>query len=305
MRAPDFWHAGQWDAAEEDCRIASNLVVQSALLTRLDVKARRFKSLPYLVACVPITLLCLLVAYARIQSMELSTGNLSLGDNFVLVYGGQPPFEFRQGILYFPNFGWLLTLVLPLAASLMYPHESWSGYGQSIMAATGSRRAWWLAKCAWVGLCTVVCWTCVIGVIVVWTLLHGQPLDDVARADSFLSLGVSNEELVAQAVHIAPFTALTLVAELVLAELQLAVSVHVHPVIALAVSIAQIFASSYWQQPFLLGNAATASRWAGMVLDGLPAESMLVVSIAVLVLSVLAGLVLVKRRDIPGRELNL
>lgn len=73
-----------------------------ARLFRLDCRLGILQSLPAFVVLAFATLAVLWLAYLEEASIEVNTSAFTFGDNVALLLAGQPPYEFRPGVLFVP-----------------------------------------------------------------------------------------------------------------------------------------------------------------------------------------------------------
>ena len=197
---------------------------------------------------------------------------------------------------------WVAMLVLPLFACLNYPFRDIKTVGTQILLRSGSRVRWWLSKCLWNLLVTVICFLLVCGSAAAYCLCTGGALDmnisggalRTIYAEVYLTEAAGN--LTVKQFAFVVLLLFSAVAALDMLEMLL--SLLIKPVYSFIVSVGLIAASAYASTPLLIGNYANPARFATIAADGLNERVGLMICLAVFVLSVSAGIFCFRRRNI-------
>lgn len=258
----------------------------------------------YLCGAALFALLCLDFWNRSRIFLELYPGSSrSLGDLALYIFGGMRKFIPTPGAVFPFPIVWLLVMALACFSSLWYPLNDLYGFGKTLLTACQSRGRWYLAKSLWCGVTVTLyfalgwavmllgCW--IIGGRFTWSIspymMELMEVTDVASA-------VENWQLTLQ------LTVLPWLVALALSQLQLCLSLWMHPVLGWVVSIVVLLSSAYYATPFLLGNYAMALRDQQVLAGGVDGRAGIAYCLGVLLISVLAGLISFKHTDILGKE---
>lgn len=252
-----------------------------------------------------IALFAAFMAYTSVfwywNRIGIDTG-ISVSEALIGLVGGMTKFVPRPGVFFKFPMTWLALLIVAAYVTLDYPVRDLSGMGTHLIVAAGSRWPWWLAKCCWVVLCTLV-WTLVIALVCVLTVvLTGGSWDWAPSYEAVFACGLSGEGTRAQAFSIADFALAAPLALMALLLVQLVLTVFVGPYLGLAVTVAVLFFSAFYLHPALLGNYLMAARSNAMLDGGVDPAVGAALSAALIVVSVVLGGVAFNRKDIMGRK---
>lgn len=271
-------------------------------LIALDIRLGCWYVLAGVVALSAVSVLLLSIAYGRVSSFGIDVIDLTWADNIALIFGGNPPFDFRPGVMYVPPFGWLLLCALLLGTTLLYPMNGFPGWACKTVLDAGSRKAWWLAKCAWVayGSLTAIAGVCTF--VLVWTLLWGQELSFSLHARSMLLLGADAGQVHDGVQSVFPFLTGIILTVIALSEAQLALALIVRTPFAFVAMLGFMVAGAYRQEIFLPGNALMSVRWDQLVIGGVGASGSTAFAVTVMAISVGIGTLLFSALDFSSKE---
>lgn len=273
-----------------------------ARLFRLDCRLGILQSLPAFVVLAFATLAVLWLAYLEEASIEVNTSAFTFGDNVALLLAGQPPYEFRPGVLFVPPLGWLFVFMLMLYSVLVYPMRDLAGFGGTCIVLCGSRRTWWISKALWVVLVICLNWAIMLGVVALWTAGHGQSFALDVQEQAMYFASISSDEMVASRVSSVPFLIPGLLATVALAELQLLFAFLASPAIGFVVTAGSLVLSSYLQAPVLLGNLLMFARYEGAVMGGVSTSASMFWVAAVAFAAIIFGFLRCSHWDLLVKE---
>ena len=226
----------------------------------------------------------------------------TLGDFLAIAFNFSVPLDLWNLIQGRPlsiTFSWFFPMAVMLSSLLEYPRADAFGAGYRAVLASGSRWAWWIAKCLWACLAVCVFWLLFLASFTAVAGAFGVPL----------SLSVTQEGLSFIRSELSPsmvgMTMLPLIALLVpvccaLALVQLAVSLLLDGMFGYVLSMGLLFASSMVYHPLLIGNYLISGRSPGVFPDAFGTNEGLALAILMAWAAVAIGGLLVSRMTIYG-----
>ena len=225
-------------------------------------------------------------------------------DHLIYMFAGKAPLDYSVSYsqLELPVL-WLLAMGICLFLNLDYFLQDLSLSGQQVLVRCGSRRKWFLAKAAW-NLCSSVVYFLLIGATALaFALVSGGEVScqvSPAFAQRVL-LRFDPVELSGWEAFLAgcllPFLSVA-----ALNMLEMTLCLFVHPAVSFLACIAVLVLSVYWNSPFALGNGAMVMRSALVAPDGIDPWVAALVAAAVILISVIAGVLRFQSADILNME---
>ena len=245
-------------------------------------------------------------------------GRLTFGELMLCMFRGMTPYSPQSGRPFLLPMGWLALLISILYVTADYPFRDLGGMGAHVIVACRSRWAWWLPKCCWVVVCVLACLVIITAMCATVTLALGGEWSFRVRTDVFLALNAGDVAtmtggnassgrtggLRADATDSADLGLAFLAFALPLVSIalvQLVAGLFAHPVIGLAVSIAQLIFSAFFKQWYLLGNYLMLARTGELMRGGMDPLVGCVLSLCTAAVAVLVGGLVFNHRDIIGR----
>lgn len=271
-------------------------------LFELDCRLGFLQALPVFVVLALMTLAMLMLAYLEEASMGDNVSNFSFGDNVALLLAGQPPYEFRPGVLFIPPLGWLFLFLLLLYSVLIYPLRDLAHFGDTCIVLGGSRRSWWASKALWVALVVFTGWIVMMGAVAVWTAAQGQTFSLDVHEQAMYYSQITSDTIATSSVSAVPFICAGLFATLALAELQLVCSFLASSAVGFVITAGLLVLSSYAQVPALIGNLLMFARYEGANIGGVSMGASLCWALAILVISIAIGFLRCSHWDLLPKE---
>ena len=198
---------------------------------------------------------------------------------------------------------WMLMLVLPLFITLDFPFKDIKTIGPQMLLRSGRRVTWWLSKCIWNVCGTIVYFLLVLITVAAFCLCLKVPLSLDTPMGSMMALfseaditTAAGEMPASQVAFVLVITPLFAVAAMDMAEMLF--SLLFRPIYGFLFSVALVAAASYVTSPFLIGNYANLTRCGAFIDNGLDSQVGLLICIGVLLISIVAGAFVFRRRDI-------
>ncbi|MCD8300801.1 MAG: hypothetical protein LUC41_06485 [Clostridiales bacterium] len=199
---------------------------------------------------------------------------------------------------------WGLIMILPLFITLQYPFRDMTGYGTQLLLRSGKRRTWWLSKCGWDLISTVIYFLLLYATTAVYCLIRGLPVTLDAPWQPMLCIFMDADIMITgDQVLTAGQTAffLLLLPFLTVAALDLLemfLSLITRPVYGLLICVAIVAASMFSSSPILFTNYGDLTRCGAFIYGGLKGYVGVVICLVIMIGSVIGGTVLFHRRDI-------
>ncbi|HEY9575257.1 MAG TPA: hypothetical protein VIR32_06950 [Lachnospiraceae bacterium] len=96
------------------------------------------------------------IGYYNIVKVEKMPNLLSFGNLYVFIYGGMVEYIPAPGNYFiFPGL-WLIMMLIPAYMVLSYPIKDFVGMGKMILVQGQTRTLWWISKCVWNVVMTVL-----------------------------------------------------------------------------------------------------------------------------------------------------
>ncbi|MDP9860577.1 hypothetical protein J2S71_002273 [Olsenella profusa DSM 13989] len=268
---------------------------------RMDLSEGFRESYKRMILVMLVALCIIVVSIVRIASFGLDIPALSWGDGLVACFGGIRVFDpARDRFLPFPT-TWLFMLGSILYVTFSYPYRDLMGFGRGVLIASGGRRTWWVSKCIWTAVSTLVCFL-LVGIVCLLSAL-------VLRGR--LSLGIDQD--VFEHLLLVPMDAdppvgivgfvLSVPCLLVaLSLMQMALALMIGPVLSFGATMALLLASAYAFNPLLPGNYLMAARTHGTVLEGMSPFCGMALAACIALISIVVGGMYFSRMDCINKE---
>ena len=292
-----------------------------ARLLMCDVRYGVAAISPRLVFVACIVAMAFFIAWVKVFiRLPEAAGDLSFGECMLLIWYGMMPYYPDNGDLFLFPMAWFCVLVAAAFTVADYPSRDLEGMGSTVVVVSGSRWAWWLSKCLWVVLMGLI----VVGITMVFslvvTLVCQGSLSLAVRPgvacvleagfnfeiqDASRLIQEGEAAAVASALpslDIAPAIGVATLCLVAILLMQTVLSVHLHPVLGIAATIAVLFLSAYFFVPWLPGEYMLLAR-SGVLLDeGLNLDVGVLLGAGISVVAVVAGGLVFNRIDLVGKR---
>lgn len=276
--------------------------MRSFRVVREDFTRGMYSALPCLIVLEAFYIL-VSISFSLEMSSWMDLSDATLGDQLIYTFAGMkeyipsPEEAFRFPVL------WVLLYALILLTPLRYMTEDLLGFGQKNMVCLKSRIVWWLSKCAG-NLCTsffafVLCFATMI----LSVLIRGSRLE-LAVSPQILMMVETGDCLIppeqwkiAVEVCFVPF-----LVGMALCIFQMMLSLMFKPIFSYILMIILLIGSAYYQSPYLIGNYAMAIRSRQIIANGVDPRVGILFSYGVITMSVVAGILMIRKKDILGEE---
>lgn len=240
-----------------------------------------------------VILLCFLCAMTALQfnffDVESSFTGYVAG-----ILSGAAEHTPQEGGDFAPPVSWLVLNLFGLFLTCTYLVSDLRASGKYVMLLSANRAKWWLSKCLWIIMCSLLYYVALYLIILAGCLVIGSGIA-AESSQVFDYLGLT---MIDSNVELLNMLLLPVVAFAAMALLQATVSLMTGPVIGYGVSIILLVLSAYFKLPWLIGNFMMLARLSPFVQDGLNPITGYIISLSVTLLAIAAGTLLIKNRDI-------
>lgn len=200
---------------------------------------------------------------------------------------------------------WILGYLTLFFITLNYPYNDMETIGQQVLIRTRGRVLWWLSKCVWNLLNTILFSASIVAAVLLFCLFFRIPFTTQFDMNFLLDYNRMriSEKLLSPDV-ILPFRLLFLpfAVAICMSLAQMTFTLFLKPVFSFGAASVIMLASSYLLSPFLIGNYAMPIRSDKMITNGVNANVGVLFSALIFLICIAAGIVRFRRYDILSRE---
>ncbi|WP_290996395.1 hypothetical protein [Gordonibacter sp.] len=230
--------------------------------------------------------------------------HFSLFDVLVFASAGAPPHDATSGLPYSPPFTWLVMQALIAALVGHYPANDLITRGPQVLTRVGGTGTWWLAKCTWIAATVAAFYLLGLAVFIVFAAAQGNVSGPASSMLSALLNGFSLEAASGMSNGSALAAALVaaLVLSIALSLAQVTLSLIVGPLASFVALMAFDVASAYFAFPALFASSAILCRSSLATIGGTSPSVVFAISALIAVVSLIAGALILRRRDLLTRK---
>ena len=240
--------------------------------------------------------------YMRASALAGGTPSLCMMDYVIALFGGMKeyvpsptdPFLFPAEWMILVGFGSLITL--------RYPFFDMDNYGARVLLQSGKRSRWWLSKCLWLFVKTVLYYSVIYGTVLVCCLSFGGTVKGAPDGLWIEAFFVIDKEMLPVSGPPVLMMLMPVLLTLTLNYIQMVLCMIIGEVFAFCGVLVYLIASIYLSHPLLLGGSALLVRSGLLVKDGMPSVSAIGAEAVLIILAVAAGLVMFGKKDILKKE---
>lgn len=232
-----------------------------------------------------------------------------IGDYLVYCMAGMEPFQRGYGEGFQFPIQWILFWGCAFFSTLSYPRRDLTSYGQQILIRMDRKISWWISKCIWIVLNSVLSFLVYALIILIFATVNGVPLCFENQPELTLNLFVNYYELAPtlslSGIKVISLSLLLPLAFLISAALlQLFLSLIIPPIFAFFITLSVLITSAFLTNPFLIGNYGMVLRSSSLVEGGVtPTQGFLIFALLAIAV-VIVGFHVIKRINILPFEKN-
>ncbi len=197
---------------------------------------------------------------------------------------------------------WLLIFLYAAFITLDYPYRDLMENGIQVLIRVNNRKDWWLSKCVWVCLSTLLYFGLIyLGVLVACCLLN----INISMSYAFwINENILNMQLVSLELEevIMLLFVLPVMTSLTVNYIQLFLSLLLDRVYSFLFSAVLLFASTYFLFPMAIGNYSMIKRSIYCNVDGVTIGEGIIVNAILIIVTIVVGGIGIKKMDIMKKN---
>ena len=204
---------------------------------------------------------------------------------------------------------WVAVILYVSYITLYYPYKDLNGYGKNILLNTQSKKTWYLSKCMWVTVSTIIYFLIGFVVLSLFAIISGaETTADVSSnaVIKFIQFITTEQNLFYNDAMYYKVTILHFILPVIICVmnnlLQLFLSLFIKPFFSFIFTVSYTIASAYYLKCFMLGNYAMIARSNIFIDNGVNFTDGLIISLIVILMVIISGTVLFSKQDILNKE---
>lgn len=204
---------------------------------------------------------------------------------------------------------WVAVILYVSYITLYYPYKDLNGYGKNILLNTQSKKTWYLSKCMWVTVSTIIYFLIGFVVLSLFAIISGaETTADVSSnaVIKFIQFITTEQNLFYNDAMYYKVTILHFILPVIICVmnnlLQLFLSLFIKPFFSFIFTVSYTIASAYYLKCFMLGNYAMIARSNIFIDNGVNFTDGLIISLSVILMVIISGTVLFSKQDILNKE---
>jgi len=278
-------------------------------LLRFDMRNGMLKNPMLFIIPVLVALIACLDLTSRISSLnELNYFDVkaqgSFADYMVYIYGGMDKYEPQKGDPFIFPIRWAVVFLSVSFITLNYPYRDMQSFGQQILVRTKGRVVWWLSKCGWNVLSTLL-YHCLLfcAAALLCLAVRGEFSREINKDLMYAVFRMDRMSILpGDAPWPVAMLFLPVLVSLGINLMQMTLSLFVKPIFSFFAVAFLMSSSAYLTSPYLIGNYAMPMRYDMVIQGGVGIVIGLVVSSALIVASVGVGVVRFHQYDILNKD---
>lgn len=272
-------------------------------LFKRDIQEGVLKNIRILIIPVLFLLLCCgLTQILQTLCNDGYDGNVTFAEYFLYCFAGADPVQFTQE----PSLPilWLSVIILNCFVTFDFMRRDISSLGQQVIVKVGSRKAWWLSKCAWLLCTTVICYLLSLLAVFVYSLFSGAVISLQCESELTEILVSSMYFLPNEGLQLSSWQVikivllLPLVVMAALNMLQMVLSLIFKSVASFIIINTYILLSVYYMNPLVIGSYGMIKNSSIFVQGGFDVNIAFAECVFIIFISVIVGMFIFSRYDI-------
>lgn len=204
---------------------------------------------------------------------------------------------------------WVAVILYVSYITLYYPYKDLNGYGKNILLNTQSKKTWYLSKCMWVTVSTIIYFVIGFVVLSLFAIISGAEITADVSSNAVIKLIpfiTTEQNLFYNDAIYYKVTILHFVLPIIICVmnnlLQLFLSLFIKPFFSFIFTVSYTIASAYYLKSFMLGNYAMIARSNIFIDNGVNFTNGLIISLGVILVVIISGTALFSKQDILNKE---
>lgn len=204
---------------------------------------------------------------------------------------------------------WVAVVLYVSYITLYFPYKDLNGYGKNILLNTQSKKTWYLSKCMWVTVSTIIYFLIGFVVLSLFAIISGAEITADVSSNAvikFIQFITTEQNLFYNDAMYYKVTLLHFILPVVICIMnnlfQLFLSLFIKPFFSFIFTVSYTIASAYYLKFFVLGNYAMIARSNIFIDNGVNFTDGLIISLGVILVVIISGTVLFSKQDILNKE---
>ena len=204
---------------------------------------------------------------------------------------------------------WVAVVLYVSYITLYFPYKDLNGYGKNILLNTQSKKTWYLSKCMWVTVSTIIYFLIGFVVLSLFAIISGAEITADVSSNAvikFIQFITTEQNLFYNDAMYYKVTLLHFILPVVICIMnnlfQLFLSLFIKPFFSFIFTVSYTIASAYYLKCFMLGNYAMIARSNIFIDNGVNFTDGLIISLGVILVVIISGTVLFSKQDILNKE---
>lgn len=204
---------------------------------------------------------------------------------------------------------WVAVVLYVSYITLYFPYKDLNGYGKNILLNTQSKKTWYLSKCMWVTVSTIIYFLIGFVVLSLFAIISGAEITADVSSNAvikFIQFITTEQNLFYNDAMYYKVTLLHFILPVVICIMnnlfQLFLSLFIKPFFSFIFTVSYTIASAYYLKFFMLGNYAMIARSNIFIDNGVNFTDGLIISLGVILVVIISGTVLFSKQDILNKE---
>lgn len=204
---------------------------------------------------------------------------------------------------------WVAVILYVSYITLYYPYKDLNGYGKNILLNTQSKKTWYLSKCMWVTVSTIIYFLIGFVVLSLFAIISGAEITADVSSNAvikFIQFITTEQNLFYNDAMYYKVTILHFILPVIICVMnnlfQLFLSLFIKPFFSFIFTVSYTIASAYYLKSFMLGNYAMIARSNIFIDNGVNFSDGLIISLGVILIVIISGTVLFSKQDILNKE---
>ena len=242
--------------------------------------------------------LCVYLSFSctELQEMGLISTQPTTADTFVYIFRGMTEFNPKTELRFEIPIAWLMIQLYIAFVIGNYATQDMSGYGQQFLLRATTKKQWLIGKCFFCITNVLAYYGIVYAVIITYSVVTGNVsftlTQDICGIMSEIDTSLFNTLS-----FILNIIVLPILTSIIMALLQMLLSLHIKPTLSYAFVMVYLILSAYYVSYLLLGNYSMILRCKPFLADGIDTLIALVIETIVIVGIIFIGIVSIQKFD--------
>lgn len=236
------------------------------------------------------------VSCAELEKIGFVKGSPTIADTLIYIFRGMRPYNPKIELQFEIPIAWLMIQLYIAFVIGNYATQDMSGYGQQFLLRATTKKQWFIGKCFFCITNVLAYYGIVYAVIIAYSVVTGN-LSFTLTQDICGIMSELDTSLFNNLSFILNIIVLPILTSVIMALLQLLLSLHIKPTLSYAYVMVYQILSAYYVSYLLLGNYSMVLRCKPFLADGIDTLFALIIETIVIVGIIFIGIVSIQKFD--------